>query len=69
MANPFAVGIACLLLSYKRKANLDIKLNTCDDYINVLKGHTLNTKNFSKDRIYEGFGIIDPRKLEAWLKN
>lgn len=69
MGNPFAAGIACLVLSYKRKHNLNIKLENCDDYINVLKNYTMNTKNFTKDKLFEGFGIIDPRKMEAWFKN
>jgi major intracellular serine protease len=67
MANPFAVGIGCLLLSYKRKKNLNILLNNAQDYINFLKNYTTSIK--SKDKLLEGFGIIDPRKMEEWIKN
>lgn len=72
MANPFAVGISCLLLSYKRLKNLDLKLETNLDYINFLKGYTVPTNNpeFAGKVFFEGFGIIDPRKMEEWiLKN
>lgn len=70
MANPFVTGIACLLLSYKRKNNLDIKLETASDYINVLKQYTIPVSNseFAGKRFFEGFGIIDPRKMEKWVK-
>jgi subtilisin family serine protease len=67
MANPFAVGIGCLLLSYKRKKNLDLPLNSSQDYIDFLKKYTTSIK--SKDKLLEGFGIIDPRKMEEWIKN
>jgi len=69
MANPFAVGVACLLLAYKRSKNLDLKLETNLDYINVFKNHTIKTNNpnFAGKVFFEGFGIIDPRKLEQWM--
>lgn len=63
MANPFAVGIGCLLLSHKRKHNLKVKLDTCDDYINFLKKYTI----FKGNKLFEGHGIIDPRKLDEWI--
>lgn len=72
MANPFAVGVACLLLSYKRSKNLNIKLESNQDYINMFKGYTVKTSNpdFAGKVFFEGFGIIDPRKMEEWmLKN
>jgi subtilisin family serine protease len=68
MANPFAVGVASLLLSYKRAKNLNIQLRDNNDYINVLKGYTTPTKEFAGQRFFEGFGIIDPRKMEEWAK-
>jgi subtilisin family serine protease len=63
MANPFAVGLGCLLLSHKNKKNLDIKLETNIDYINFLKNYTI----FNGNQLFEGFGIIDPRKMQDWL--
>lgn len=63
MANPFAVGLGCLLLSYKRSKNLNIKLQNNQDYIDFLKSHTI----FKGNSLFEGFGIIDPRKMHEWL--
>lgn len=70
MANPFAVGVACLLLSYKRNKGLNIQLRDNNDYISVLRQYTTPTKNpeFAGQRFFEGFGIIDPRKMEEWAK-
>jgi thermitase len=69
MANPFAVAVACLVLSYKRKNNLDVKLTTADDYIDLLKSYTTPVNNPAfAGRFFQGFGIIDPRKLEDWVK-
>lgn len=65
MANPFAVGLGCLLLSYKRSKSLDIKLGTNKDYIDFLKEHTI----FRGNSFFEGFGIIDPRKMQEWLNS
>lgn len=71
MANPFAVGVASLLLSYKRKEKLNINLETNNDYIQAFKGYTIPTNNpdFAGQQFFEGFGIIDPRKFEIWAKN
>jgi subtilisin len=65
MANPFAVGLGCLLLSYKRNKGLDIKLDNNLDYINFLKQYTI----FKGNNFFEGFGIIDPRKMQDWLNS
>lgn len=65
MANPFAVGVGCLLLSHKKKKNLELPLNSAKDYIDFLKNYTIS---INKDKIFEGFGIIDPRKMEEWIK-
>lgn len=69
MANPFAVGVACLLLSYKKCKNLNLKLETNLDYINMFKNYTVptNNPNFAGKVFFEGFGIIDPRKMEQWM--
>jgi subtilisin len=70
MANPFAVGIACLMLSHKRKHNLKIKLETAQDYIEMLKSYTIPTNDpeFAGKHFFEGFGIIDARKMNEWIK-
>lgn len=71
MANPFAVGVASLLLSHKRIKNLDVKLNDANDYINFMKSYTtpINNPAFAGQKFFEGFGIIDPRKMEEWVKS
>ena len=70
MANPFAVGIACLLLSYKNIKGLNLQLNNSNDYVNILKQYCIHTRDpqFAGQRFFEGFGIIDPRKMEEWIK-
>lgn len=69
MSNPFAVGCAALLLSCVRNNNLNIKLDNDEDYRKVLKKHAISLKNpeFSKNKFFEGFGIIDPSHFESWL--
>ena len=71
MATPFAVGVAALLLSYARSKKLLIKLDTNNDYIEVFKSYTRAIPNSSeKDKsFYEGFGILDPKKLYESLKS
>lgn len=71
MANPFAVGVACLLLSFKKNKGLNLQLKTAEDYRNALKNYTISTKDpaFAGQKFFEGFGIIDPRKMEEWAKN
>lgn len=63
MACPFAVGVAALVLSYKRKKNLDISLRSVEDYKEVFRRHTahVSNKKMANQLFYEGFGIIDPR--------
>lgn len=70
MATPFAVGVAALLLSYVRKNNSNIKLENNMDYINIFKQYTraINDSNIKNKSFYEGFGIIDAKKLFESLK-
>lgn len=64
MATPFATGIAALFLSYARNKNLNTKLETNLDYISIFKSHTVSINSNHKNKnFYEGFGILDPRKL------
>jgi subtilisin len=68
MANPFAVGVAALLLSHKRNKKTNTPLKNNKDYIELLKQYTIPTRNpeFANQKFFEGFGIIDPRKMEEW---
>jgi subtilisin len=64
MAAPFATGVAALFLSYVRKKGVKAPA-TADEYIEQFRNYTLPVSNADlKDkRFYQGFGIIDPRKL------
>lgn len=70
MACPFAVGVAALVLSYKRKTKADFKLETVEDYRNIFRSHTIpiTNKKYAGKKFFEGFGIIDPRKLLEWAE-
>lgn len=67
-ATPFVVGLAMLLLSYVKKNEIDIPLNTVDDYRNVFKRYTSDivSEEYAGNKFYQGFGIITPKK---WLDN
>lgn len=60
MSNPFAVGCAALLLSYYRKMNKKIP-KTCDDYINIMKDHTISLTDpgYANKKRFQGYGIIN----------
>jgi len=62
MANPLAVGYACLLASYAKKYGLINKLRNKDNYLDIFKQNTLklSDKNFTGNKKYEGYGIIQP---------
>jgi len=70
MACPFAVGVAALVLSYKRSKGLRIKLDMAEDYRTIFKKNTSNIQNglLGDPTFYQGFGIIDPRKLVEAVK-
>ena len=69
MAAPFATGVAALLLSHYRKKGMDSKLRSSSDYAQELKKHTIPISdiNLADKKFYQGFGIIDARKLAAGL--
>jgi hypothetical protein len=71
MAAPFAVGVCALLLSYVRKNKINIKLDTNLDYISMLKKYTspIKNENIKNRSFYEGFGILDPKKLFESLRS
>jgi major intracellular serine protease len=61
MSNPFAVGIASLLLSYNLKYKKH-RLSNYFDYIHTLKKHTkdLNDSRYASIKKYQGYGILYP---------
>lgn len=63
MAAPFACGVAALLLSKAKSKNLVFK--TAQDYVNEFKKHTIpvSGSEIKKGKFYQGFGIIDPKKM------
>ena len=67
-ASPFACGVAALVLSYAKKTG-KLTLKTPDDYKELFKKYTIPlTDNKLNQKLYHGFGIIDPRKLEEALR-
>lgn len=71
MAQPFACGVGALLLSYVKRGKAKIQLKSVDDYVNVFKKYTTPIKNgnYSDKHFYQGFGIIDPKKLMEAREN
>jgi major intracellular serine protease len=64
MAQPFACGVAALVLSYVRAKRPDIVLKSSKDYIELFKKYTIPTGDvYDNPHFYQGFGIIDPRKF------
>ncbi len=65
MAQPFACGVAALLLSYSRDKRPDIVLKCANDYREFFKKNTtpIVGDTYDDPKFYEGFGIIDPRKF------
>lgn len=65
MACPFAVGVAALVLSYAKKHKLGVSLNTVEDFRNAFRKHCIpiSDRKWKDKKFYQGFGIIDPRKL------
>jgi subtilisin family serine protease len=61
MSNPFAVGIASLLLSYNLKAK-KYKLSNYDDYKKVFRqfSRPLSDSRYGTAKKYQGYGILYP---------
>lgn len=60
MSNPFAVGCACLLLSSNKKNN-KYKLESINDYIDILKRFTIPLQETKyQEKRYQGYGILKP---------
>ena len=60
-----AVGVAALVLSYARNTKKILEPKTVDDYRQIFKKYTIPITNpdYANNKFYQGFGIIDPRKL------
>ena len=69
MAQPFACGVSALLKSYSQNhPEKNIRLNTTLDYRNYLLNFTTPTRNRNgktKRKFFEGYGILDPRRLSG----
>jgi subtilisin family serine protease len=65
MAQPFACGVAGLLLSYAKSGKGKMKLKTAEDYRRLFKKYTtpIVNGNYANKKFYQGFGIIDVRKF------
>jgi len=65
MACPFAVGVAALVLSYARATKKHEEPKSVEDYREIFRKHTIPVSNPQQadKKFYQGFGIIDPRKL------
>jgi thermitase len=72
MSCPFVCGIAALLLSHNNNCNPNekIPLKNAADYRKVFKQYTtpITNKDLNNKEFYQGFGIIDPRKLKQLFK-
>lgn len=71
MACPFAVGVAALMLSYSREKSQKLKLENVQHYRDLFRKYTTPVveNNYTNKKFYEGFGIIDPRKMLLAIKN
>lgn len=74
MACPFAVGVAALVLSSKRKTNPNATMNI-NDYREVFKENSLTVKNLEEllqkkgsSRFWQGLGIINPNNFSEWVE-
>lgn len=73
MACPFAVGVAALVLSSKRKIDPEAVMNA-NDYREVFKQNSMTVKNLEEllekqgsSRFWQGMGIINPESFSEWV--
>lgn len=73
MACPFAVGVAALVLSSKRKIDSEAVMSA-DDYREVFKQNSMTVKNLEEllekqgsARFWQGMGIINPESFSEWV--
>lgn len=69
MAAPFAVGVASLMLAARKKGKTRIVLDTVEDYREILRKHGANLGKFTGDKLFAGYGIIEPDKLIEWVSS
>ena len=69
MSCPYLCGIAALALSWARNTG-KFTLNTAEDYRNLFRQYTipLTDETLKDQKFYQGFGIIDPRKVHEALE-
>ena len=73
MACPFAIGVAALVLSEKRKSEPSLRLGI-EDYRKILSDQTISIKNLDSNldkngaRFWQGLGIINPVEFENWVE-
>lgn len=74
MACPFAVGVAALVLSSKRKIDPNAIMNA-SDYREVFKQNSMTVKNLEElmskqgnSRFWQGMGIINPQSFTEWVE-
>lgn len=65
MAAPFAVGCAALLMSAIKMGRVRMQINTVEDIRNIFRQYTcpITDQYLVEPKFFQGFGIIDPRKL------
>jgi len=61
MATPFAVGVVALMVSARKR-----RFDSVEDYRSALREHGVDLSKFKGDRIFAGYGIIEPKKLIDW---
>lgn len=71
MAQPFACGVAALMLSWAWNHSPRTRLNRARHYRALFKKYTtpINNGNYADNKFYQGFGIIDPRKFMKAMKD
>lgn len=63
MASPIMASIAALMLSYKRNHSTDMKLDSVEDYRDVLKQYCMPIS----DNCYQKFGWFNTEKFLEWV--
>ncbi len=71
MAQPFACGVAALLLSWVWNKSPKTNLRRAQNYRDLFKKYTIPVKNgnYAENKFYQGFGIVDPRMFMEAMKN
>lgn len=69
MSNPFVAGCAALLCSYYKSKNKE-SINHKNTYIQKMSKGAMHLTNpeYSNQKKYEGYGIINPNSFKEWIK-